>query len=243
MSAIEWTDDTWNPTTGCTKVSRGCDNCYMFPKYLQLNSQKKKPRGYEFSPDVVQMIPERLETPLRWRKPRRVFVNSMSDLFHPDVTYDFITQVFRVMGNTPKHTYQILTKRPGRMVDWWQKEWGVIMPRNVWMGVSVEDQRRAPNIEVLNRANAMIRFVSAEPLLERVDLSEYLNNGMLDWVIVGGESGPNARPMDLDWAEDLLEQCAKAGVPFFLKQLGGRVDKRGGDKALLRGQTWREYPR
>lgn len=241
MSAIEWTDQTWNPITGCSKVSPGCDNCYMFSEYIRLNVMKA--RGYEFSPDVVQLIPERLDQPYKWRKPRRVFVNSMSDMFHPDVPYEYITKMMDVMDHTRKHTYQILTKRPGRLVDWWQKEWRIILPPNVWVGTSVENQKYAPRIEVLSRVNAMIKFVSAEPLLGRLDLTPYMSQAMLDWVIVGGESGHKARPMDLDWAEDLREQCAIHNVPYFLKQLGGRGDKRGGDKALLNGQIHREYPR
>ena len=168
-STIEWTDETWNPVTGYSRVSPGCDNCYMFALYPRLRAMEVP--GYEASPDSVQMLPERLKVPLSWRRPRRVFVNSMSDLFHPQVEYDFISNVFAVMGQARQHVFQVLTKRPGRAAGWWRShgqsrfgEW----PENVWMGTSVESQKYAPRLSVLRRIPATVRFVSAEPLLLQV---------------------------------------------------------------------------
>ena len=222
-STIEWTDETWNPVTGCSRVSPGCDNCYMFALYPRLRAMAVP--GYDTAPDSVQVLPERLEAPLSWRRPRRVFVNSMSDLFHPHVEYDFIADVFDVMREADQHVFQVLTKRPGtggraggrsngqsRFAEW---------PANVWMGTSVESQKYAPRLSVLRRIPAAVRFVSAEPLLERVDLTQWLEDGTLHWVIAGGESGPRARSMDVDWVRDLRDQSMEAGVAFFLKQLGG----------------------
>ena len=242
-STIEWTDETWNPVTGCSRVSPGCDNCYMFALYPRLRAMAVP--GYDTAPDSVQMLPERLEAPLSWRRPRRVFVNSMSDMFHPHVEYDFIADVFDVMREADQHVFQVLTKRPGRAAGWWKQhgwsrfdEW----PSNVWMGTSVESQKYAPRLSVLRRIPAEIRFVSAEPLLERVDLTQWLEDGTLQWVIAGGESGPRARSMDVDWVRDLRDQSMEAGVAFFLKQLGGRRGKRSGDEAVLDGATWVEMP-
>ena len=243
-STIEWTDETWNPVTGCSRISPGCDNCYMFALYPRLRAMSVP--GYEASPDSVQMLPERLRVPLSWRRPRRVFVNSMSDLFHPHVGYGFISDVFAVMGQARQHVFQVLTKRPGRAAGWWNSrgqatfgEW----PDNVWMGTSVESQKYAPRLSVLRRIPATVRFVSAEPLLERIDLSPWLEDGTIQWVIAGGESGPRARPMDLDWARDLRDQSAKADVAFFLKQLGGKRGKQSGVDAILDDSTWLELPR
>ena len=242
-STIEWTDETWNPVTGCSRVSPGCDNCYMFALYPRLRAMAVP--GYDTAPDSVQMLPERLEAPLSWRRPRRVFVNSMSDLFHPHVGYAFIADVFDVMREADQHVFQVLTKRPGRAAGWWEKhgqgrfdEW----PANVWMGTSVESQKYAPRLSVLRRIPAEVRFVSAEPLLERVDLTQWLEDGTLHWVIAGGESGPRARSMDVDWVRDLRDQSTEAGVAFFLKQLGGRRGKRSGDEAAIDGATWVEMP-
>ena len=242
-STIEWTDETWNPVTGCSRVSPGCDNCYMFALYPRLRGMAVP--GYGASPDTVQMLPERVEAPLSWRSPRRVFVNSMSDLFHPHVEFDFIADVFDVMRQANRHVFQVLTKRPGRAAGWWEKqgeasfgEW----PSNVWMGTSVESQKYAPRLSVLRRIPADIRFVSAEPLLERVDLTPWLEDGTLQWVIAGGESGARARAMDIDWVRDLRDQSTDAGVAFFLKQLGGRRGKRSGDEAVVDDQSWRQLP-
>ena len=243
-STIEWTDETWNPVTGCSRVSPGCDNCYMFALYPRLRAMVVP--GYETAPDSVQMLPKRMNAPLSWRRPRRVFVNSMSDLFHPHVEYDFISDVFNVMREASQHVFQVLTKRPGRAASWWERygqsrfeEW----PANVWMGTSVESQKYAPRLSVLRRIPATVRFVSAEPLLESIDLTEWIEDGTLQWVIAGGESGPRARPMDLDWARALRDQSTEAGVAFFLKQLGGRRGKQAGDQAVLDEATWVEMPR
>lgn len=245
-SAIEWTDETWNPVTGCSRISPGCDRCYMFAMYPRLKAMGVP--GYETAPDHVRTLRERLEIPRGWKKPRHVFVNSMSDLFHPHVPFNFTTEVFSEMNqaaSTRGHVFQVLTKRPGRAVAWWNQHehhfpegW----PRNVWVGTSVETQKYAPRITVLARLPAPVKFVSAEPLLERLDLSTWLEDGVLQWVIVGGESGAGARPMDPDWVLDLHEQAERAGVKFFLKQLGGVRDKRGGDAAMIGGQSWREIP-
>lgn len=244
-SAIEWTDETWNPVTGCTRVSPGCDNCYMFALYPRLRGMAV--HGYSAAPDVVQLFPERLRVPEKWATKRHVFVNSMSDLFHPKVPYDFITDTFRVMESESLargHVFQVLTKRPGRAVGWWnatKAEFGGDWPARVWIGTSVESQKYVPRVEVLARiAEAAVRFVSAEPLLEEVDLSEWLANGALQWVIVGGESGARARPMEIQWAERVRDDALEHGVPFFLKQLGGRRGKRSGKEAVLDGATWRE---
>ena len=246
MSKIEWTDVTWNPFTGCTKVSPGCDNCYMYREYPRLRSMGNA--GYQKDPDKVQVIEKRLTEPKHWWKPRRVFVNSMSDTFHEHVPEKDLAYLFWNMRNLPRHTFQVLTKRPGRAVAWW-KMWqeGPTFPISKWpahihLGTSVETQKYAPRIEVLARVPAPVKFVSAEPLLGELDLTSYMDAGQIQWLIVGGESGPRARPMDLDWARDLRDQAQEAGVPFFLKQLGGVRDKRGGDKAVLDGRTWQEFP-
>ena len=244
-STIEWTDETWNPVTGCTRVSPGCDNCYMYALYPRLRGMGV--RGYETAPDHVQLLPERLEAPLHWGKPRHVFVNSMSDVFHPDVPYDFITKIFDVMNEASQrgHIFQVLTKRPGRAVGWWNQNrarYGNEWPAGVWIGTSVESQKYAPRITVLARIPAPIRFVSAEPLLGPVDLSPWLENDDLQWVIVGGESGRNARPMELEWAETLRDQTLDVNAAFFLKQLGGKRGKRSGKEAILDGRPWRDMP-
>ena len=245
-SAIEWTDETWNPLTGCTRVSPGCDNCYMFALYPRLRAMGVP--GYETSPEDIRWLPDRLHIPSTWRRPRRVFVNSMSDLFHPKVPFDFVTRVFTTMQEAifdGGHIFQILTKRPGRAAAWWLQNADLFpdgWPDNVWIGTSVESQKYAPRLTVLARIPAAVRFVSAEPLLEQTDLSYWLDEGAVQWVIVGGESGPRARPMDLDWARDLRDQSTAAGVPFFLKQLGGVRKKRGGAAAVIDGKQWLQMP-
>lgn len=241
MSKIEWTDTTWNPTTGCSRVSPGCDNCYMFAMYPRLKQMGVT--GYDHAPDQVALVPSRIDRPRQWKNPRRVFVNSMSDLFHHDISFEYIAWIFGVMRETPQHTYQVLTKRPGRAAafkdDEMAKDTEWRWPQNVWIGTSVESQKYAPRIEPLRRIHAT-RFVSAEPLLEPLTLAEYMD--ALDWLIVGGESGPNARPMELDWVRVLRDEAHDAGVAFFLKQLGGVRNKRGGDKAVLDGETYHEFP-
>lgn len=249
-TAIEWTQSTWNPVTGCTKVSPGCDHCY---------AERVTERWYgKGSFEQVQLHPDRLDKPLHWRKPRKVFVNSMSDLFHDAVPDEFIADVWHVMAQTPQHTYQVLTKRHARMRAWvaaWcsHPNWRMPLP-NVWLGVSVEDQKWAGiRIPALLNTPAAVRFLSCEPLLGPIDLYGTTiaplqrlydepngQTGRIDWVIVGGESGPGARPMDAAWAREIRDQCVNARVPFLFKQWGGRTPKAGG--RLLDGRTWDEYP-
>ena len=234
-SAIEWTDATWNPVTGCTKVSPGCAHCYAETITLRFK------RGGPFLPGktTIKLHPDRLAGPSKWRAPRRVFVNSMSDLFHEEVPFEFIKQVFQVMEENERHIYQILTKRPERMLEYvaWTKyeRW----PEQVWAGVSVENQYWADRrIPILVQIPAKVRFLSVEPLLKQVELRPYLKG--IQWVIVGGESGPRARPMHPDWALRVRDDCLRVGVPFFFKQWGGRTSKSGG--RLLLGREWSETP-
>ena len=245
-SAIEWTDETWNPVTGCSRVSPGCDHCYMFALYPRLRAMGVP--GYESQATDIRLLRERLEAPLKWKRPRRVFVNSMSDVFHPAVPFGFVSEIFQVMrraADAQGHIFQVLTKRPGRAVGWWranEAEFPDGWPPKVWIGTSVESQKYAPRLTVLGRLPAPVKFVSAEPLLERLDLTPWLSDGTLQWVIAGGESGRRAREMEPDWTRALQEQCAQAGVPFFLKQLGGFRNKRGGEAARLDGQLWQQTP-
>ncbi len=219
QSTIEWTDETWNPVTGCTKYSPGCANCYAarMARRLQLMGQAKYRNGFE-----VTCHPDALEAPKRWRKPRRVFVNSMSDLFHEAIPFSYIERVFAAMRDAPKHTFQVLTKRADRLaqlsrdIDW---------PANVWMGVSVENDRYTTRIDKLHSTQAAIKFLSLEPLLGPLP---NLNLAGIHWVIVGGESGPGVRLMDKPWVVDILHQCQVAHVPFFFKQWGGTNKKRSG---------------
>ena len=230
-SSIEWTEMTWNPVTGCTKISPGCKHCYAerMSKRLQAMGQKNYVNGF-----MVTLQPHMLQLPLRWRTPRTVFVNSMSDLFHEDVPVEFIQQVFDVMRRAHWHTFQVLTKRSDRLVDVdSQIEW----PANVWMGVSVESEKYGFRIDDLRRTRARVRFLSLEPLLG--PLPKLRLEG-IDWVIAGGESGPGARPMAQAWVEDIRDQCNAAGVSFFFKQWGGTSKKRTGRE--LNGRTWDEMP-
>ena len=242
QSSIEWTDVTWNPATGCTKVSPGCAHCY---------AEAVAPRTFRGRPFTdVKFHPERLEQPLHWRKPRRVFVNSMSDLFHEDLPVSVIYDIFEVMRRCPQHVFQVLTKRPERMRSLLNGcITGIEAPLpNVWLGVSVENQAMADErIPVLLDTPAALRFLSVEPLLGPVDISPWLHGygglpraSTIDWVIVGGESGPKARPCDLLWIQNVLRGCRAASVPVFVKQLGRRpvvagdsactwiVDRKGG---------------
>ncbi len=204
-------------------------------------------RGYGDGPDEVRVIPEQLERPLGWEKPRMVFVCSMSDYFHPAVPDEARLRTFQVMTEAAEksgHTFQLLTKRPGLAAAFWEKhkdEFRDWHPR-IWAGVSVEQQKYAPRLTVLARLPAPVKFVSAEPLLGPVGLEQWLEAGQLQWIIAGGESGPGARPMDPDWAGSLRDQAREAGVPFFLKQLGGAGNKRGGREAILDGRRWQEMP-
>ncbi len=231
-SAIEWTESTWNPVTGCTKVSPGCTHCYAerMAKRLRAMGQANYRRGFELS-----LHDRALELPFAWKTPQTVFVNSMSDLFHEAVPDDFLTRVFGVMRGASWHTFQVLTKRAERLELFGASlEW----PPNVWMGVSVEARKYLYRLDHLRRIRARVRFASFEPLLE--DLGD-INLRGVDWAIVGGESGPGARPMEESWGIGLRDQCLAAGVPFFFKQWGGANKKKAG--RLLDGRTWDELPR
>jgi protein gp37 len=239
-SAIEWTQATWNPVTGCDQVSAGCDHCYALTLAARLKAMGQAKYQRDGDPRTsgpgfgVTVHPEELDTPTRWRRPRRIFVNSMSDLFHPKVPADFVAQVFEVMAETPQHIYQVLTKRPKRARQLLQ---GWSPSPNVWLGVSVEDDRQVDRAVILREVPVAVRFLSCEPLLgplPSLDLTE------IDWVIVGGESGQSFRPMQPDWAIDLRDRCLGADIPFFFKQWGGRTPKAGG--RLLDGRTWDEFP-
>jgi protein gp37 len=233
-TSIEWATDVWNPVTGCQKVSEGCRNCCAKAlhdmRHKAFLAGKKVPAQYAQPFEVVQMHPDRLELISRWRKPRRIFVNSMSDLFHPDVPDEFIWRVFKAMSQAPWHIFMILTKRADRMSNLVNKIRSMLPDRleHVWTGASIEDQVTADiRIPYLLRTHASVRFVSCEPLLGPVDLgfpfvsdNPFMSQTGLDWVIAGGESGPNARPMHPDWARSLRDQCRTAGVPFFFKQWG-----------------------
>ena len=231
-SQIEWTDMTWNPVTGCSKVSQGCKYCYADRMSKRLNAMglEKYKNGFE-----VTLHPDLINVPLTWTKPRRVFVNSMSDLFHEDVPFDFIQRVFAVMEKCPQHVFQVLTKRSERLLELSEM---LIWPNNVWMGVSIEDHRVLDRVRHLQDVPAAIRFLSCEPLIGSVN--ELPLSG-IHWIIVGGESGPGARPMKKEWVDEILNQCRSASVPFFFKQWGGVRKKRAG--RTLRGRTFDEFPK
>lgn len=230
-SKIEWTESTWNPITGCTKISPGCQNCYAEKMANRLNSmgQKNYRNGFELT--THEHV---LEAPLKWKRPKTVFVNSMSDLFHKDVPLDFIIKTFDVILKSKQHKFQVLTKRSKRLMDLSLKlHW----PDNLWMGVSVENEDYVFRINHLKSTGAKTKFVSLEPLLGPIT---GLNLDGIDWVIVGGESGPKARPICQQWVTDIREQCLKSGVPFFFKQWGGTNKKKAG--RILEGRTWDEMP-
>ena len=239
-SAIEWTEATWNPTTGCDRLSPGCDNCYALtlskrlkamgaPKYQNDGDPRTSGPGFG-----VTLHTDSLAIPYGWKSPRVVFVNSMSDLFHARVPLGFVREVFAVMADTPQHTYQVLTKRARRLrqlapkLDW---------PPNVWVGVSVESQAELPRVDDLRQVPAAVRFLSCEPLLGPLD---GLNLDRIDWVIAGGESGLRHRPLDEAWVTGIRDACQEAGVAFFFKQWGGRTPKAGGRE--LAGRTWDQMP-
>ena len=253
-SAIEWTESTWNPVTGCTKVSPGCKNCYAETFAERWRGIVGHPYEQGFD---LRLWPERLGLPLSWRESRIIFVNSMSDLFHKDVPDEFVEKVFDVMGRASWHTFQLLTKRAERFAQWsgrhfhGSRERGVDgarsrWPKNVWAGVSVESQDYVWRIDHLLRVPADIRFLSVEPLLSPVKIKKSILKE-LKWVIVGGESGPRARPMNPEWARQVRDQCLDAGVPFFFKQWGV-FDSRGQRRSkkasgrVLDGRTWNEMP-
>lgn len=230
-SCIEWTDSTWNPVTGCTKISAGCKHCYAerMSKRLKAMGQPNYRNGFKLT-----LHEHMLDLPKRWKKPQRIFVNSMSDLFHEDVPLEFILEVFDTMRAADWHQYQVLTKRADRLEELNSKlPWA----HQIWMGTSVEDDKVRWRIDCLRNTTAAVKFLSLEPLigaLKNLDLTG------IDWVIVGGESGTGARPMNPDWARDLRDQCLEQGVAFFFKQWGGVQKSKTG--RLLDGRTWDEYP-
>jgi protein gp37 len=230
-SHIEWTDATWNPVTGCSKVSPGCKHCYAerMAKRLQAMGQPNYANGFE-----VTLQPHMLELPLEWKRPRRVFVNSMSDLFHKDVPLSFIKRVFSVMRRANWHQYQLLTKRSERLLEVSPL---IAWEPHIWIGVSVENDDYTSRIDDLRKTGADVKFLSLEPLLGPL---RKLNLRGMDWVIVGGESGPGARPMNPDWVREIRDQCVRANVPFFFKQWGGPFKKRTG--RVLDGRTWDQMP-
>ena len=243
-SAIEWTDATWNPVTGCSKVSPGCAHCYAETLALTRLAGKPGYSGLPWTPENAEanvvLRPDRLTVPLRWRAPRRVFVNSMSDLFHPLVPDEFIGQVFDVMERASRHTFQVLTKRPDRMMRWASQrrvDFDTPVAPNVWLGTSIENGRWIERADYLRGTPAAVRFLSCEPLLGSL---WSLDLEAIDWVIVGGESGPKHRPIDPEWVRDIRDRCVATGVPFLFKQWGGRTSKSGG--RTLDGRTWDEYP-
>lgn len=236
-SKIEWTEATWNPVTGCSKVSPGCAHCYAEAFAERFRGVPGHPYEQGFD---VKLWPQRLELPLRWAKPRRIFVNSMSDLFHPDVPDEFIENVFDTMSRAEHHQFQVLTKRPERACKMIGR---LPWPQNVWMGVSVENQHWTVRIDALRKVPAAVRFLSCEPLLGSLQL----DLAGVDWVIVGGESGTHARRMQGEWVSEIRDQCALAGVAFFFKQWGAhdstgrRVGKKKAGR-MLGGSTWDEMP-
>lgn len=261
-SSIEWTDATWNPTTGCSRVSEGCDMCYAMNMARRFDglgngydgTTRRTSEGTDWT-GVVHLHDDRLEDPLKWKKRRLVFVDSMSDLFHPAVPFEFIDKVFAAMLLAPNHVFQILTKRPQRMAEYMEPQnmlerWeeaargrfsesldSTYPAPNVWLGTSVENQDVVARISDLREVEASVRFLSLEPLigpLPDLDLEG------IDWVIVGGESGHDARPMKEEWVTEIRDQCQEAGVPFFFKQWGGRHSKEGGRQ--LQGEEWSEMP-
>ena len=230
-SSIEWTDATWNPVTGCTKVSPGCKHCYAERLSLRLRAMGHPNYTNGFRLTVQEQA---LELPLSWKKPQMIFVNSMSDLFHKDVPFEFIQRVFDVMRRASWHRFQVLTKRSARLLELDSR---LGWPANVWMGVSVENQAYTSRIEDLRKTGARIKFLSLEPLLGPLS---GLDLQGIDWVIVGGESGPGARQVKEEWVVDIRDQCLKAGIPFFFKQWGGVNRKSAG--RILRGRTWNQLP-
>lgn len=240
-SAIEWTDATWNPTTGCDRTSPGCDHCYALALAKRLKAMGSSKYQRDGSPKTsgpgfgLTLHSDALRLPYTWSRPRRVFVNSMSDLFHDDVPVDFIRQVFAIMADTPQHNYQVLTKRSrrlakiARLLTW---------PDNVWMGASIEDDRYTFRANHLRETPAAIRFLSVEPLIGPVTSLDVTG---IDWVIVGGESGADARPIRQEWVEAIRDLCQTTGTAFFFKQWGGRTPKARG--RVLAGRTWDEMPR
>ena len=231
-SSIEWTNATWNPSVGCTKISPGCDNCYAATLHARLTEMGQTKYAQPFS--KVRTWDRHLRLPLTWKEPRMIFVNSMSDLFHKELPLEYVKSVFAVMAEAQQHTFQVLTKRSGRVAQLAaQLDW----PKNIWMGVSIEDQAHAYRAAQLATVPAAVRFLSVEPLLE--DIRNLPLDG-IDWVILGGESGAGFRKLDREWARSIRDQCRDAGVAFFFKQWGGIRPKSGGNR--LDGKTWMQFP-
>ena len=241
QSSIEWTEETWNPTTGCTKITSGCANCYA--KVMAGRLQAMGTPGYENGFEIT-LHRSRLNQPLKKKKPTVYFVNSMSDLFHPKVSFEFIDKVFSTIRQTPQHTYQILTKRPKVMAQYFTNSKRIV-PDNAWLGTSVENQKQGlPRIDVLKQIDCKTRFLSCEPLLEDLGL---IDLEKIHWVIVGGESGVKARPMKVNWATSIQEQCGMQSVPFFFKQWGswgndGKKRSKKENGRLLNNRLYEEYP-
>ena len=230
-TTIEWTESSWNPVTGCTKISTGCKNCYAerMAKRLQAMGNRNYTSGFS-----VALQPHMLELPLTWKVPRQIFVNSMSDLFHENIPFDYIERVFAIMHKATQHTFQILTKRSQRLLALSEQ---LVWPENVWMGVTVENAEVVNRIDDLRATGANIKFLSCEPLLSslgKIDLAG------IDWLIAGGESGPQARPLKKGWVTELRDQCEESDTAFFFKQWGGTRKKEAG--RLLEGRLWNEYP-
>lgn len=232
-SAIEWTTATWNWATGCTKISEGCRNCFMFRLYPRLKGMGLP--TYQWSPNETRLHKEVLDKPLHWKRSRMIFTNSMSDFFHEKIPFEFLDSVMNTIDQTPHHNYQVLTKRSWRMLGFSDRIGG--FPENVWCGVTVESAPYKFRIDHLRKTRADIRFVSFEPLIGpvgRLDLSD------IHWVIVGGESGPDCRPCKVEWVKEIRDQCIKSGAAFFFKQWGGFRPKSGG--RLLDGREWNQFP-
>ncbi len=262
-SNIEWTDTTWNPTTGCSRVSRGCENCYAMMMARRFDGMgtgyddtTRRRKGKTDWTGVVHLHEERLSTPLTWKKRRVVFVDSMSDLFHPQVPFSFIDKVFGVMGAAGRHVFQVLTKRPGRMAEYFSDDpdcmierWTEAVPEsteqeelsypldNVWLGTSVENDDTKHRIEPLRQLEAAVRFISFEPLVGKIN---NLDLDGIDWVIVGGESGHHATPMEESWVVSIKEECRHRNIPFFFKQWGGKYSKENGRE--FKGDIFSEMP-
>jgi len=234
-TSIEWTDATWNPVTGCTKISAGCDNCYA----ERFAERFRGVAGHPFRTGFdLTLRPDRIDQPLRWRQPRMIFVNSMSDLFHKRVPFQFIDRVFDAMETASWHIFQLLTKRSSRMRDYVRNRFGEAgAPPHIWLGVSVEDGSKLSRVRHLVRTPVPVRFLSIEPLIGPIGR---LSLDGIGWVIVGGESGPRARPMEPQWVRDIRDQCLKSEVPFFFKQWGGLRPKSGGRS--LDGIEWSQWP-
>lgn len=230
---IEWTESTWNPITGCTKITSGCKFCYaeIMARRLQAMGQEKYSNGFELA-----LHPETLKEPYNWKKPKMIFVNSMSDLFHKDVPVEYIQKIFRIMKNNPQHVFQILTKRAD-VLQYYDSEGWLDWGHNIWMGVTVEDNAVTKRIDLLRETGARVKFLSCEPLLSNLP---NLNLQNIDWVIVGGESGRTPRPIKEEWVLNIQEQCNAQSVAFYFKQWGGTNKKKNG--RLLNGETFSEMP-